>query len=104
MASSDISRFHGRVTKCDCGLADNPSRDSLRVCAFCFGRAFVAECLHCDGKGQIEEKVAGSAAGTMKSTCNACGGIGKFAVNRPADWVDPVPETTVQEEQQTTAA
>jgi DnaJ-class molecular chaperone len=57
----------------------------------CFGRLFVAKCMRCDGKGYVEEPVAGAAAGTMKASCSPCGGTGVFAVNRPNDWVDPEP-------------
>lgn len=89
MARTDISKFHGQVRKCTCGKADNPAKESMRCCSFCFDRGFVAECTSCDGKGQVMEKMAGG-PGTMKSTCNACGGVGVFAVNRPEDWVEPV--------------
>ena len=90
MASNDISRYHGRVSKCDCGLYDHPERQSDRSCKVCFGRAFVAECTACEGKGQTMEKMAGG-PGMHTATCNRCGGIGRFGVNKPADWVDAVP-------------
>lgn len=90
---ASIARFHGKVSKCTCGKADQPARESMQACKFCFDRGFVAECLSCDGKGQISEKVAGAQSGVMNVTCNCCGGIGTFAVNKPADWVDePVAE------------
>lgn len=87
---ANISRFHGQVRKCSCGLADQPAQQNLQACRICFGRGFVAECLGCDGKGQCIASVNGSdpTLGTMKSTCNACGGVGSFAVPKPADWAD----------------
>ena len=91
MASEGISRFHGQVTKCDCGIYDHPEKQGERACQFCFGRGFVAECTACEGKGQTTEKMAGG-PGTHSATCNRCGGIGKFGVNKPEDWVDVVPE------------
>jgi hypothetical protein len=97
MASNDISKYHGRVSKCDCGLYDHPERQSDRSCKICFGRAFVAECTGCDGKGQVLETMAGG-PGTMKATCNKCGGVGRFGVNKPADWVDAVPEAAPVEQ------
>jgi hypothetical protein len=30
--------------------------------------------------------VAGAAKGTMKSTCEICGGKGEFATSKPKDW------------------
>ncbi len=87
---ASISRYHGKVSKCTCGKADQPARESMRACSICFDRGFVAECMACDGKGQTTEKMAGG-PGMMKSTCNACGGLGRFAVNKPEDWVEPAP-------------
>lgn len=101
---ASIAKYHGKVSKCTCGKADQPARESMRSCSFCFDRGFVAECLGCDGKGQISEEMAGG-PGFMKSTCNACGGIGKFAVNKPADWVDePKPTVTAEAKADVVAA
>lgn len=97
MASNDISKYHGRVTKCHCGIADHPEGNSERACKQCFGRGFLAECRACDGKGQTLQAMAGG-PGTHTATCNCCGGIGTFGVNRPADWMEEVkvePETAV---------
>ena len=55
-------------------------------CRKCFSRGFVAECLQCNGTGQIEESVVGGAKGMMKSTCPGCGGTKCFGVNKPSDW------------------
>jgi RecJ-like exonuclease len=91
MARNDISRFHGVVTPCTCGIYEHPEKMGQYSCKLCFGRGFVAACTNCDGKGQIQEKMAGG-PGMMKSTCNCCGGQGSFGVNKPADWVKPVKE------------
>jgi hypothetical protein len=91
MASNNISRFHGKVSPCECGLYVHPERQSERSCRICFGRAFVAECTACEGKGQVTEAMAGG-PGTMKATCSSCGGAGSFGVNKPADWAEPVVE------------
>lgn len=88
MANSDISKYHGEVSKCNCGLADHPENIGERACKFCFGRGFVAQCTACNGVGQIDQKMAGG-PGMMKSTCIPCGGVGFFGVNRPQDWVEP---------------
>lgn len=93
--ASTISQYYGEIRKCTCGLADlgDKPRQSFRACPICFDRGFVAECLACNGKGQCIATVNGAdpSLGTMKSTCNACGGQGSFAVRRPEDWVDAVP-------------
>ena len=89
--ANDISRYHGIVTKCTCGIADHPENMTERACRLCFGRGFVAECTACEGKGQTDQKMAGG-PGMMKSTCIACGGVGKFGVNKPADWKEPEEE------------
>ena len=82
--SMKISDFHGAVSKCPQCTNDNP--ETPMSCARCFCRGFLAQCLRCLGKKQIEEPVAGAAKGTMKSTCEICGGKGEFATNKPADW------------------
>jgi len=91
---ANISQFHGEVSKCSCGLADNPTRENMRACNLCYGRGFRAKCKICDGKGQTTVAVNGGdkSLGTMTSTCSPCGGTGGYAVNRPADWVDVKPE------------
>jgi len=53
----------------------------------------------CNSTGQTTVAVAGAAAGTMKSTCSACGGTGRFGVNKPEGWVEP----TVEKKELTTA-
>lgn len=92
---ANISQFHGEVSKCGCGLADHPENMGARACQFCFGRGFVAACTACEGKGQIDQKMAGG-PGTMKSTCIPCGGVGSFGVNRPADWPEEVKEEAAE--------
>ncbi len=87
---ANISAFHGEVSKCSCGLADHPEGTGERACGLCFGRAFVASCTACDGKGKVEQKMAGG-PGTMSATCSICGGVGKFGVNKPADWEETHP-------------
>lgn len=103
MATENISKYHGVVSLCDCGIYQHPERQGERACRFCFGRGFVADCLGCDGKGRNEVPVNGKdpKLGMMSSTCNFCGGVGKFAVNKPADWVD---EPVAEEETTETAA
>ena len=83
----NISDYHGEVSICGCGIYKNPNKPREKACKFCFDRGFVAKCLGCDGKGQIEEKMAGG-PGKMMSTCLACGGIGSFGVNKPQYWED----------------
>lgn len=93
----DIRKYHGEVRICGCHIYDpelgrvNPERISEKACRQCFARGFVAQCLNCDGKGQIEEKMAGG-PGKMKSTCLACGGVGSFGVNKPDYWDDQHPK------------
>jgi hypothetical protein len=100
--ADNISKHHGEVSPCTCGTYSakdgsvNPERTGQRACNICFGRGFVAECTRCGGQGQIVENMAGG-PGTMKSTCIACGGIGKFAVNKPKDWIDDAPEEKNEE-------
>jgi hypothetical protein len=98
---ANISAYHGDVKPCDCGLYEHPEKQvSERACATCFGRSFVASCLGCDGKGRIEQKMAGG-PGTMTATCSLCGGRGCYGVNKPADWEEthpkalPAPQETV---------
>jgi len=100
---ANIQQFHGAVSKCSCGIADHPEGTGQRACAICFGRGFVAECLACEGKGQISQKMAGG-PGMMSATCSSCGGIGKFGVNRPADWVDEPAAVPEPESKETVAA
>lgn len=95
---ANIQQYHGEVTKCGCGIADQPAGNSERACRFCFGRGFVAECNSCGGSGQLDQKMAGG-PGTMKSTCIPCGGVGMFGVNRPADWIEPVQEVEPAKEE-----
>ena len=64
-----LDDFRGEVKPCTC------DKTSELACTMCRGRFFVAKCLSCLGKGQIEENVAGG-PGTLKSTCNICGGTG----------------------------
>lgn len=78
-----ISDYWGKVSKCHC---TNSDPNTPMSCARCFCRGYVAECLACQGTGQIEEPVAGAMKGTMKSTCGVCGGKKVFAINKPADW------------------
>ena len=97
---ANIQQFHGVVSKCSCGLADHPEGTGERACKICFGRGFTASCLKCDGNGQYQERVAGAVEGFMGVTCIACGGVGRFGVNKPADWDEthPVaaPETSAE--------
>lgn len=88
---NNISDYHGEVSICGCGIYEHPEKQGEKACKFCFGRGFVAQCLNCDGKGQIEEKMAGG-PGKMKSTCLACGGVGSFGVNKPEYWDDQHPK------------
>lgn len=90
-----IKDYHGAVIKCPQCTNSNPA--TPMNCVRCFCRGFLATCLACMGKKQIEEPIAGAAKGTMKSTCNTCAGKGEFAVNKPADWDKLHPEE-VQEE------
>lgn len=78
-----IQDYYGKISKCFC---TNSDPKTPMACARCFSRGFVAECLACQGTGQVEEPVAGAGKGTMKSTCSVCGGKKCFAVNKPADW------------------
>jgi hypothetical protein len=79
-----LSDYFGAVQKCPQCTNSNP--ETPMNCVRCFCRGFLAQCLRCQGKKQIEEPVAGAATGTMKSTCGICGGKGEFAVNKPQDW------------------
>ena len=89
MAERSMSEFYGEITKCK--VCTNP--DEPMPCNECFSRGFVAKCMGCDGGGQVSAPVAGAAAGTMMSTCGACGGTGKFGVKKPENWVEPIAET-----------
>jgi DnaJ-class molecular chaperone len=86
---TSIAVYHGFVKKCSCGIADHPEKQGERACRLCFGRGFVAECMACDGKGRVEQKMAGG-PGMMSATCTPCGGVGVFAVNKPKDWLEPL--------------
>ena len=101
-AAIGVSRFHGQVRECSCGLYQHPENERERACTFCLNRGFVAECTACDGKGQLIEKMAGG-PGTMKATCNACGGIGTFPARKPEGWVD-APKEVPQPQEETSAA
>jgi len=87
MANTSISRFHGPVSPCGCGMYEHPEKQSERACRLCMGRAFVAECLSCEGKGSVMQNMAGG-PGTHTATCSACGGQGSYGVNKPDDWSD----------------
>ena len=92
-----IRKYHGEVSICNCGCYDkkkgevDPEHGGQRSCGICFGRGFVAACTRCGGKGSITENMAGG-PGTMGSTCIACGGVGRFGVNKPEDWTDEQPK------------
>jgi|SRR6185437_1846368 len=79
-----LSDYFGAVIKCPQCTNDNPA--TPMSCVRCFCRGFLATCLRCEGKKQIEEPIAGAAQGSMKSTCGMCGGKGEFAVSKPSDW------------------
>lgn len=83
-----MSDLHGNVTRCTC---TNWNPETPTSCKWCFSRGYVAECLGCSGEGMKTESVAGG-NGTMKVTCPSCGGLGKFGVNKPADWDARHPE------------
>lgn len=85
----DLKSFHGAVTKCYC---TNPDPQQPMDCKNCMCRGYVAECLGCNGKGQISVPVAGAQSGNMNSTCHLCGGTGHFPANAPA----PVEEEALQ--------
>ena len=70
-----LDDFRGEVRPCTC----KPQGDE--ACTMCRGRHFVAQCLSCLGKGQTEENMAGG-PGTMKSTCNICGGTGTLPATK----------------------
>ncbi len=82
---SNIQQYHGEVSVCSCGIYEHPEGTGERGCKLCFNRGFVAACTACDGKGQVMQKMAGG-PGTHTATCNICGGVGRFGVNKPADW------------------
>lgn len=88
--NNSISRFHGKVSVCT--ICSN-SKGEPMPCSQCKARGYVAVCTNCNGEGHTTVPVAGAASGDMTSTCPACGGLGCFGVNKPADWVDPVPES-----------
>jgi hypothetical protein len=35
--------------------------------------------------------------GVMSATCSSCGGVGKFGVNKPADWDETHPVAVPEE-------
>lgn len=77
----DLRQFHGVVKKCE--TCTNP--DLPMDCRRCFCRGYLAVCLNCSGTGQITSDVAGSASGTMRSTCDKCGGTGFFSARKPEE-------------------
>ena len=88
-----MSQYYGEIHECpNCKASANAADMPERSCTLCYGRLFVAECTNCYNKGYVEQPVAGSAAGSMKATCSACGGKRFFAVNKPDGWVAPEPE------------
>lgn len=93
-----ISDNYGVISRCHCTNPDLPEH-----CRNCMCRGFVAACLACSATGQTTEPVAGVNTGTMKATCPACGGTGKFAVKKPADWdaehAEPVEQSKVEEDE-----
>jgi hypothetical protein len=95
-----IQDYHGAVSQCFCTNHD-PAKPM--PCQRCFCRGYVAECLACQGTGQIEEGVAGAAAGTMRSTCKICGGHKCFAVPKPLDWDKLHPAVEVPQEAEVVA-
>lgn len=95
--ANGIQQYHGEVKPCDCGLYEHPEGTGERACGLCFGRGFVASCLACEGKGRVEQKMAGG-PGTMSATCSLCGGKGVYGVNKPADWDETHPAEVVAPE------
>ena len=105
--ANDISKYHGEVSVCECGLYEkvkgenavipHPEKQSLRACGHCFGRGFLAQCKACNGKGQVEQDMAGG-PGKMSSTCIPCGGKGSLGVKQPADWKTAKAAAEKQEE------
>lgn len=91
----NLKDFHGKISKCFCTNSD-PS--TPMACQRCFARGYVAECLSCQGTGQVEEPVAGAGKGTMRSTCGVCGGKKVFGVNKPKDWDITHPPVEEKEE------
>ena len=84
-----MEMFYGPVSRCS---ACRNSEGLDQSCGLCFSRGFVAQCMRCSGSGSYTEAIAGG-PGSLKVTCAPCGGRGTFAVNKPANWVEPVPET-----------
>jgi len=95
MANTSISQYHGVVRPCSCGLYEHPEGNNERACRICMGRGFVAECLACEGKGMLLQKMAGG-PGTHTATCSMCGGATCFGVNKPADWEETHPKEVPQ--------
>ncbi len=79
-----LSDFKGKVSQCNVCTNHDPAKPM--PCNRCFCRGYVAECLNCQGVGQIEEPVAGAMKGNMKVTCPVCGGKKVFPTTKPADW------------------
>lgn len=96
--ANNISQYHGTIRPCTCGIYEHPEKQGERACRECFARGFVAECTACEGKGRVEQKMAGG-PGTMSATCTPCGGIGVFGVNKPADWDETHPKEIAQVEE-----
>jgi hypothetical protein len=93
-----ISKYHGEISECSCGLYRFPEKQTERACRVCMGRGFVASCLACDGKGMLLQKMAGG-PGTHTATCSMCGGTACFGVNKPADWEETHPKELPQEQE-----
>ena len=103
---ANISQYHGDIRLCECGIVEHPEKQGDQACRFCFGRGFVAQCKACHGKGKNEVAVNGNdkSLGVMSSTCNPCGGIGVYGVNKPADWDETHPKEVVAPEAETAVA
>jgi hypothetical protein len=84
-----LSDFKGEITPCHC---TNKDPRQPMDCKHCLCRGYLAQCLACNGKGQITVPVAGAQSGDMRSTCHLCGGSGSFPSNAPvAQPADPEP-------------
>jgi hypothetical protein len=83
-----LSDFKGAIKKCHC---TNSDPQQPMDCKHCLCRGYLAQCLGCQGQGQIRVPVAGAHSGDMASTCHLCGGSGTFPSNAP------VPEPALAE-------
>ena len=88
-----MSDMYGKISKCYCTNAD-PAKPM--PCNRCYCRGFVADCLHCNATGMIQEPVAGGAKGVMSVTCPSCGGTKVYGVPKPKDWDELHPEPIPQ--------